>query len=346
MPSDDRKALAPEGLNRPASMLRAGRDEDADTYIRLIGDAWAEFPGIVFDVDGELPELRSLASHFAALDGALWLAEDGSGMVATRPLREDQAWEIGRMYVAKAARGTGLAQHLLTTAEAHARAQGAERMILWTDTRFEAAHAFYEKAGYVRQGAIRLLDDLSRSLEFRYTKPCQGLVVEMLDAAAAASSERRLAEILIGCVAEGASVSFLPPMPREKARAFWKRVSTEVAQNQRILLVAWLDGMLAGTVQLALESQENQPYRVEVEKLLVDPGLRRRGVGSALVHRAEQAAQRLGRRLMTLDTRGAAPGEALYRRLGWQEAGRIPRCELDAARIPQDVVLFYKEVGA
>jgi GNAT superfamily N-acetyltransferase len=334
------------GAPRPLSLtLRPGRDDDAEAYIRLIGDAWAEFPGVIFDVDGELPELRALASHFAALGGMLWLAEDGSGMVATRPLREDQAWEIGRMYVAKSARGTGLAQHLLATAEAHARAQGAARMVLWTDTRFEAAHAFYEKAGYVRQGAIRILDDLSKSLEFRYTKPSQGLVVEAMDAGAAASAERRLSEILIACVAEGASVSYLPPMNREKARAHWKRVSTEVAQGQRLLLVAWWEGVLAGTIQLGLESQENQPHRAEVEKLLVDPAWRRRGIGTALVQRAEQAAQRIGRRLLTLDTRGGDAGEALYRRLGWIETGRVPDCELDGARQLRDVVYFWKALG-
>lgn len=328
-----------------AASLRPGRDTDAQAFIRLIRDAWAEFPGCVFDLDAELPELRALASYFAASGGQLWLDEDGTGMVATRPLGADAAWEICRLYVAAAARGSGLAHALLDTAEAHARDAGAERLALWTDTRFDAAHAFYEKRGYVRAGAIRILDDLSKSLEFRYAKPLKGLVVEALDAAAAASAERRLADILIGCVAEGASVSFLPPLSREKARVFWKRVSTEVAQSHRLLLVAWLDGVLAGTVQLNLESQENQPHRVEVEKLLVDPALRRRGVGTALVRRAEQAAERLGRRLMTLDTRGGAAGEALYRRLGWQEAGRIPRCELDAGRVKQDVVFFYKEVG-
>ena len=136
---EGREALAPGDLHRPAVTLRLGTDQDASTYMRLIGDAWAEFPGVVFDVDGELPELRALASHFAALGGLIWLAEDDAGMIATRPLREDGAWEIGRMYVAKSARGTGLAQHLLATAEAHARAGGAERMVLWTDTRFEAA---------------------------------------------------------------------------------------------------------------------------------------------------------------------------------------------------------------
>ena len=345
MPSDDRRAASPEGLNRPEIMLRPGTDAYADTYIRLIGDAWAEFPGVVFDVDGELPELRELASHFAGLGGALWLAQDESGMIATRPLREDQAWEIGRMYLAQAARGTGLAQRLLATAEAHARDAGAARMVLWTDTRFNAAHAFYEKSGYVRQGAIRILDDLSKSLEFRYTKPLRGLVIEALDAAAATSAERPLAEILMACVAEGSSISFLPPMGQPKARAYWKRVSSEVAHNHRLLLVAWLDGQLAGSVQLGLDTQENQPHRAEVEKLLVAPALRRQGVGAGLVRRVEQAALRMGRTLLTLDTRGDDAGEALYRRLAWRETGRVPACELDGEHRLRDVVYFHKTIG-
>jgi hypothetical protein len=67
--------------------LRAGTDADAETYIRLIGSAWAEHPGIVFDVDAELPELRHLATHFARLGGRLWLEAEGRGMIATRPMR-------------------------------------------------------------------------------------------------------------------------------------------------------------------------------------------------------------------------------------------------------------------
>jgi len=325
--------------------FRAGTDADTDAYIRLIGDAWAEFPGVVFDVDAELPELRALATYFAGKGGSLWLAEGAEGplgMVATRPMREDGAWEIGRMYVAKAARGTGLAHRLLATAEAHAREHGAERMVLWTDTRFNAAHSFYEKRGYVRQGAIRILDDLSKSLEFRYAKPARGLVVEALDAAAAASAERRLSDILIACVADGASVSFLPPLSAEKSRAFWKRASSEVAQAHRVLLGAWLDGALVGTVQLELATPENQQHRAEVTKLLVDPAARRRGVGEALMRRAEQAALRLGRTLLTLDTRADAEGERLYRRLGWQEGGYIPGFARDASGQTFATRFFFK----
>jgi GNAT superfamily N-acetyltransferase len=326
--------------------LRPGTDADAETYIRLIGAAWAEFPGIVFDVDAELPELRALASHFEAKGGRVWLEAEGRGMIATRPLREDGAWEICRLYLDRAARGTGLAQALLGAAEAHVRAAGAERLVLWTDTRFEAAHAFYEKAGYVRQGAIRILDDLSKSLEFRYAKPARGVVIEALDAAAAASAERRLADILIACVDAGASVSFLKPLGRERARGFWKNVSAKVARGEALLLAAWCDGALAGTVQLGLDMPQNQPHRADVAKLLVDPAFRRRGLGEALMRRAEQAAVRIGRRLLVLDTLKGDAAERLYTRLGWTRVGEVPGFALDETGAAHATVFFWKAPAA
>lgn len=323
-------------------MIRQGRDEDAAAYIRLIGEAWAEFPGVVFDVDAELPELHGLASWFGAADGTVWLAEaEGRalGMVGTRPLGSDAAWEIAKMYLDRQARGSGLAQELIDTAEAHARAHGAQRMVLWTDTRFAAAHRFYEKRSYVRQGAVRILDDLSKSLEFRYAKPLTGLVVDMLDGAAASSAERRLADILVACVADGASISWRAPLAPDKALAFWKRVTAEVAAQHRVLLAAWLEGELAGTVQLELATEENQPHRAQLAKLLVHPAWQRRGIGQALVARAEQVALRLGRRLLTLGTRADDRAEGLFRAAGWQQAGRIPGYTLDG-----DALFFFRNL--
>ncbi len=330
------------------SAIRPGRDADAAGFIRLIGDCWAEFPGCVFDVDAELPELHALATYFAKADGALWAAEQHGrlvGMVGTRPLRNDAAYEICRMYVAKDQRGSGLAQRLLDVAEEHVRAAGAERIVLWTDTRFDAAHRFYEKRGYLRQGAIRILDDLSKSLEFRYAKPASGLVVEALDAAAA-SAERRLSEILIACVAAGAAVSFLQPLAPEAARVAWRKVAAEVAAGSRILLAAWAEGALVGTVQLDLGTPPNQPHRADVAKLLVDPAARRQGIGRALMRRAEQTAQRVGRSLLVLDTRAGDSAEPLYRSLGWHEAGRIPGYALNPdGQGYHDTVYFWRRLA-
>ncbi len=326
--------------------LRPGRDADAEGFIALVDACWSEYPGCVLDVDAEVPELRALATYFEEAGGALWAAEDEDGrilgMAATRPLREDEAWEICRVYVDAAARGTGLAHRLLDAAEAHARAAGAKRLVLWSDTRFEAAHRFYEKRGYVRQGSIRILDDISRSLEFRYAKPLRGLVVEALDAAAAASAERRLTELLVACVEAGGSLTYLPPLSPATARAYWQRVSSEVALGKCVLLVAWLEGVLVGTVQLGLDMPENQPHRADLSKLLVDPGVWRRGVGLALMRRAEQAARGIGRRVLFVDTRAGSAAHALYHRAGWTELGTIPGFELGPDRRPADVVFLWK----
>lgn len=326
-------------------MIRAGTDSDTAAYIRLIGDAWGEFPGVIFDVDAELPELYRLASWFAEAGGRVWLAEqDGRalGMVGTRPLGAEAAFEICKMYLDRAARGSGLAQQLIETAEAHARERGAERMVLWTDTRFEAAHRFYEKQSYIRQGAVRVLDDLSKSLEFRYAKPLAGLVVEMLDGAAASSAERRLADIMIGCVAKGGSLHWRRPLAPDIARAQMRRVAAEVAAQQRLLLVAWAGARLAGSMQIDLAMPQSQPHHAMLQDWRVDPAMRRQGVGQALLARAEQAAARLGRRLLSLETPAGGGGERLLLAAGWREAGRIPGLALDAAGEGIEAVRFIR----
>jgi GNAT superfamily N-acetyltransferase len=212
-------------------------------------------------------------------------------------------------------------------------------MVLWTDTRFDAAHRFYEKRGYVRQGAIRILDDLSKSLEFRYAKPAAGLVVEALDAAAAASAERRLAEILVASVAAGAGLGWAAPLAPDRARAVWKTVSTEVALGQRMLLGAWRDGALVGTIQLGLAMPDTGAHRATLSMLLVDPAFRRQGIGRALLARAVQAAQGIGRKLLVLETLGDDPALPLYHALGWRDGGRIPGHTLDPVR---DGVTLYR----
>jgi GNAT superfamily N-acetyltransferase len=264
-------------------------------------------------------------------------------MVATRPLA-DGAWEICKMYLAQAQRGTGLAQLLLAAAEGHARAHGATRMKLWSDTRFTRAHRFYEKHSYVRAGPIRALGDASNSIEFGYAKPLAGAVVQRLDAAAAASAEHRLAVVLKDCVDAGASVSFLPPLDFRTARAFWRRAAADVAAGRRILFAAWAEGELVGTVQLDLATPPNQQHRADLQKLLVMGHARRRGIARRLVIAAEEAAAAAGRPLLVLDTCAGDAAEPLYRALGWTEAGRIPGYALLADGSFCDTVVFYKRV--
>jgi hypothetical protein len=47
-----------------------------------------------------------------------------------------------------------------------------------------------------------------------------------------------LSEVLIDCVEGGASVSFMLPMSRAKAEAYWRRMSASVARGERVVLAA------------------------------------------------------------------------------------------------------------
>ncbi len=62
----------------------------------------------------------------------------------------DEIAELKRMYVAPAARGTGVAAALLTAAEDSAREQGRVQMILECGEKQPEAVALYEKSGYTR----------------------------------------------------------------------------------------------------------------------------------------------------------------------------------------------------
>ena len=326
--------------------IRPGRDDDAAGFIRVVSGCWAEYPGCVIDIEGEAPELFALASYTAGRGGQVWAAEqDGTvqGLVCTYP-RADGAWEIGKMYVASGLRGGGVAQTLLRTAEDFARAHGAARMKLWSDTRFDRAHRFYEKHSYVRSGPIRPIADKSNTIEFAYAKPLSGIAVERLDAAAAAAAEVPLARILAACVNDGAAVSFIAPLAMDRARAFWKSVAGGVARGERILLAAWLDGAMVGTVQVDLAMPQNQPHRGDVAKMLVHPEARRRGIARLLVARAEAEAAAAGRHVLVLDTREGDSAEALYRAAGWNEVGRIPDYALNSDGTPHATVYFFKRV--
>jgi putative acetyltransferase len=152
--------------------VRPARDDDGDGLIELIGACWAEYPGTVMDVDGELPHLRAIASAYRAWGGSVWVAEAGGrvlGSVALVPAGED-AVELRMLYVSPDARRGGLGGRLLGLVEAEARRLGAGRVELWSDTRFTTAHRFYERRGYERGPATRELHDLSASVEYFYAR--------------------------------------------------------------------------------------------------------------------------------------------------------------------------------
>ena len=174
--------------------------------------------------------------------------------------------------------------------------------------------------------------------------PASTLDVRRLGAVSDAQLQA-LADILIDCVAGGASVSFMLPMTRDKALAFWRKVAAGVASGERALLVAEDAQGIVGTVQVILDQPENQPHRADVAKMLVHRRARRQGAGAALMRAAEREALAEGKTLLVLDTADDTAAR-LYARLGWQAAGTIPRYALLPAGGECATTYFYRSLAA
>ncbi len=152
-----------------------------------------------------------------------------------------------------------------------------------------------------------------------------------------------LVDVLIDCVKGGASVSFMWPLTRERARSFWQRVARGVAAGERVLVIAEDAEGVCGTVQLILDQPENQPHRADLAKMLVHRRARRRGLGAALMRAAEAAARDCGKTLLVLDT-ASDDAERLYEREGWVRVGVIPGYALLPHGGPCATTYFYRNL--
>lgn len=153
-----------------------------------------------------------------------------------------------------------------------------------------------------------------------------------------------LASVLIDCVEGGASVSFMLPITRDTATAFWQKVARGVAAGERALIVAEDEAGICGTVQLVLDLPENQPHRADLAKMLVHRRVRRLGLGEALMLAAEEAARDCHRTLLVLDTVTGGDAERLYARLGWTRVGSIPGYALMPDGAVCGTTVFYRNV--
>ena len=151
-----------------------------------------------------------------------------------------------------------------------------------------------------------------------------------------------LATVLVDCVEGGASVGYLAPFSHEEAREVYEAYADEVERGRRLLLAAFSEGALVGTVQVVFAPHPNQPHRADVARMLVRRSARRRGIGRLLMERAEREARAEGRTLLVLDTVTGGDAERLYDELGWTRVGVIPGFALFPDGRPCDTTVFWK----
>jgi ribosomal protein S18 acetylase RimI-like enzyme len=166
--------------------------------------------------------------------------------------------------------------------------------------------------------------------------------IRRLDAAELRAHLDGLAAVLADCVEGGASVSYMAPFSHADARAAFDGFVADAERGGRVILAAFDDGDVVGTVQVVLSVPPNQPHRGEIAKLLVRRSARRRGIAEQLMGRAEDEARAEGKTLLVLDTVTGDAAERLYTRLGWSRVGEIPNYALYPDGRPCSTTVFFK----
>ncbi len=150
--------------------IRPATQADVPQIVKLIDEVWAEY-GCVLNTDIEEQYLLTPAEYFHGKNGEFWVVEADGKIVATCAVQmnDKTTAELKSLYVHKDARKRGLGFQLAEMAIAYARDKGAIEVILWSDTRFEAAHRLYERLGFKKTGE-RKLDDINNTTEFGFGK--------------------------------------------------------------------------------------------------------------------------------------------------------------------------------
>src|ERR1700752_2183446 len=111
-----------------------------------------------------------------------------------------------------------------------------------------------------------------------------------------------LCEATESAITEGAGFGWLKPPPRQVLENYWKGV---LLVPERRLVVGRLDGIIAGSVQLARAPRNNeaQAFAGTLPSAFVAPWARGRGIARGILIEVEHLARELGLVVLNLDLR-------------------------------------------
>ena len=140
----------------------------------------------------------------------------------------------------------------------------------------------------------------------------------------------------------GGAVGFpFPPVGEDEVAPVADALIAGLAAPRSRLLVARLDGALAGWLQLSREPNPLIAHWGTVRRLQTHPRFRGCGFGGALIRWVRGVARdEMGLRQLRLAVRGGLGLEGFYERLGWREVGRWPRALRLADGDERDEVLM------
>lgn len=270
-------------------LLAAGRDDALREQAAALRTAvFVGEQGVDPAVEADALDHAPTTVHAVAVDDERVLA---TGRLLD-PVPDLAEGRVGRMAVARAARGGGVGLALLRALEEASRARGQLGVQLHAQA---PAIGFYDRAGYSPMGARFLEQGIEHLRMTRAWLPGLRPVTDD-DAAAVQALIGGCFEEYDGCVLDLADLDAW--MLRPSCRRLW--------------VVPAPGGTLEACVGVGGDGSDART----LTSLYVAAPARRRGWGSVLVHLAERA----GARQLWTDTR-FLDAHRLYARLGWRDTG-------------------------
>ncbi len=141
-------------------VFRPATAADSGGIITLLDAVYREYGDRVC-VEGSEADLVDIPAHYESGE-FMELEQAGTitGTVALKTCGLDSAvcW-LKRMYLAPELRGTGEGKRFIEWSKGRARESGRTMIQCWSDVRFERAHRFYRKMGFLDTGQRRRMDD-------------------------------------------------------------------------------------------------------------------------------------------------------------------------------------------
>ncbi|NUT37203.1 MAG: GNAT family N-acetyltransferase, partial [Hamadaea sp.] len=155
----------------------------------------------------------------------------------------------------------------------------------------------------------------------------------------------QVADLIVAAVGRREAIGLTGPLTPADYRSYLGTLLEEGTRTDAGLVVAEIDGAVAGTAQWRRSPYRTRAVLAELDRVCVDPGHRGAGLGHALVEAiaADAATHRV--EVLSLEVRGNNHAAiALYEGCGFRRTGRIENAVADGdAR--HDVVLMTRELA-
>jgi acetyltransferase len=119
-----------------------------------------------------------------------------------------------------------------------------------------------------------------------------------------------------------------------------------LADPDRVVLVAELDGEVVGMAHIVPSGAANAPHRAEVQRVAVAAAARGMGVGRRLMASVEEAALERDLTLLWLTTHDGTEACAFYEAVGYTKVGVMPSYSLRPDGTLSSGAFYFRELDA